>query len=452
MTPTDPPPPARKRKLLALSDVPSLTTGFATVARELFPRWHESGFFDEIWCFGIGYQGYPLTQWPWLKAIPAGTRGEPVWWAESNLQRFVNQASRQDGDGCYTHVWAMHDPFSLRPLAEPFFEMRKEPRCPATVGYFPVDAPLRPDWVKIAEACDVPVAYTEQGRREMVSAFTRKLDSLHVEAKEIAKQAQAFRDRIEVIPHGVDTSTYYPMSEESRQAARQRLWPKLTPEKFLIVNVNGHQRRKGLFQTLEIFAFLQRYHPEIDWQLYLHMPQSNASEGTDLWAQAETLGIRHDSILFGDNFFKAGAAASSASTAKLNEIYNAADLFLTTTHGEGWGLTVTEAMASGRPVAAPFHTSLGEILDPSCAIALPVMNHVVLPGDRDRPRPVVDAATSADLIYEAVKADRLRGLGFAGRDKMLASTYDWNQIAQRWLDLFARCERPVPRAELAASD
>ena len=42
-------------------------------------------------------------------------------------------------------------------------------------------------------------------------------------------------------------------------------------------------------------------------------------------------------------------------------LYNAADLYLTTSLGEGWGLGVTEAMACGCPVAMGPHTSLWEI-------------------------------------------------------------------------------------------
>ena len=42
-------------------------------------------------------------------------------------------------------------------------------------------------------------------------------------------------------------------------------------------------------------------------------------------------------------------------------LYNAADLYLTTSLGEGWGLGVTEAMSCHTPVAMPKHTSLDEI-------------------------------------------------------------------------------------------
>jgi glycosyltransferase involved in cell wall biosynthesis len=45
----------------------------------------------------------------------------------------------------------------------------------------------------------------------------------------------------------------------------------------------------------------------------------------------------------------------------LNGIYNASDIYITTTLGEGWGLTITEAFATKLPVIAPNTTSISEI-------------------------------------------------------------------------------------------
>jgi glycosyltransferase involved in cell wall biosynthesis len=46
----------------------------------------------------------------------------------------------------------------------------------------------------------------------------------------------------------------------------------------------------------------------------------------------------------------------------INEIYNATDLLISTTGGEGWGLSTTEAMACKVPVVVPNHTALTEII------------------------------------------------------------------------------------------
>jgi len=48
-------------------------------------------------------------------------------------------------------------------------------------------------------------------------------------------------------------------------------------------------------------------------------------------------------------------------TEELNKIYNSCDIYLTTTLGEGWGLTITEAFSTKTPVIAPNTTSITEI-------------------------------------------------------------------------------------------
>ena len=51
-----------------------------------------------------------------------------------------------------------------------------------------------------------------------------------------------------------------------------------------------------------------------------------------------------------------------ASIETLNNIYNAIDIYITTTLGEGWGLTITEAMGTKKPIIAPLSTSIVELL------------------------------------------------------------------------------------------
>jgi glycosyltransferase involved in cell wall biosynthesis len=47
---------------------------------------------------------------------------------------------------------------------------------------------------------------------------------------------------------------------------------------------------------------------------------------------------------------------------ELNMLYNAADCYVSTSTGEGWGICTTEAMAAGVPVVVPRNTSHVEIV------------------------------------------------------------------------------------------
>ena len=45
----------------------------------------------------------------------------------------------------------------------------------------------------------------------------------------------------------------------------------------------------------------------------------------------------------------------------LNKIYNATDVYITTTLGEGWGLTFVEAAVTKTPIIAPYSSSFMEM-------------------------------------------------------------------------------------------
>jgi glycosyltransferase involved in cell wall biosynthesis len=209
---------------------------------------------------------------------------------------------------------------------------------------------------------------------------------------------------------------------------------KVRDDDFLLVNVNANQRRKGLTQSLQILSDLKELRQEGDpeFRLYMHMQRANKQEGIDLGLVCRQLGlVEGEDIFFGDPNFVHGRPMLNDEG--LNRIYNAADLYLTTSLGEGWGLGVTEAMAAGTPVAGPGHTSLGNLIE-NRGLELPVLQPDVLPGDNSRLRYRVDARESAQLILDAARAgyiDRCReaAIEFTGN-------LNWDQIASKWMDLF----------------
>jgi glycosyltransferase involved in cell wall biosynthesis len=249
------------------------------------------------------------------------------------------------------------------------------------------------------------------------------------------KELKAIMDRIRVIPHGVEPA-FRPLSVDEKREAREQLFRgKVRDDDFLLVNVNANQRRKGLTQSLQILSHLKeelRQESDPEFRLYMHMPRENRTERIDLGIVARQLKlVEGEDVFFGDPNFVHGRAMLSDEG--LNRIYNAADLYLTTSLGEGWGLGVTEAMAAGTPVAGPGHTSLGNLIE-NRGLELPVLQPDVLPGDNSRLRYRVDARESAQLILDAARAgyiDRCReaAIEFTGN-------LNWDQIASKWMDLF----------------
>jgi glycosyltransferase involved in cell wall biosynthesis len=126
-----------------------------------------------------------------------------------------------------------------------------------------------------------------------------------------------------------------------------------------------------------------------------------------------------------------------ATIEEVNEIYNASDLYVTTTLGEGWGLGVTEAMATRLPVIIPNTTSLTEIGGNGSRA---FMLDTIIPfcGSNDNIiREQTDYIEVSDRIVEAA------GLVLSGKvkDKLdkaqeFTKNIDWKQLAKRWIECF----------------
>jgi glycosyltransferase involved in cell wall biosynthesis len=286
-----------------------------------------------------------------------------------------------------------------------------------TILYYPVDAPLEREWLGIVEAVDVAVAYTEYGREE-----TRK-----------AMQKSLFP--IEVVPHGVE-AIFRPLSMEDQAKARIIELPDQTEEgkfvnfvrqdDFLMLNVNKNEFRKDPLRSLEILKGLRDL--GVPAKLMLRMDPASAMGGIHLDMAAKQLGLT-----YGKEYCHIGAVLDNAMVA----LYNAADLYLTTSLGEGWGLGVTEAMACHCPVAMPRHTSLAEIGYGTGGehgpIWLPMeAGHVGLGPMRLRRR--VDLPGAVKMIYHAyAHGNSLGHRARHARSEGKLKSWDW--VAERLWEL-----------------
>lgn len=206
--------------------------------------------------------------------------------------------------------------------------------------YFPVDCNLIKALTKDLEFFDTLATYTNFGREE-VCRFRPEL-----------------RKNIKIINHGNNNGAYYPIHKEERDIFREEYFEDKEKDKFIISVINRNQPRKDI--ATSIFAFQElkeRWQHDKKPFLYLHMNPSDPM-GLDLRA----LMLQTNLEEYKDYMFPPRHIENHGATeAQLRSIYNASDLYLTTNLGEGWGLTVTEAMACELPVVAPLHTSITEI-------------------------------------------------------------------------------------------
>lgn len=245
----------------------------------------------------------------------------------------------------YDGLFVCQDLGVVIPIIEVFEFIKNEKREQnrknfKSIFYFPVDCKLIPQLTKDLEFFDLLTTYTEFARNEVI------------------RLRPELKGKVKVVPHGNNSKDFYPISSDEIKSFRQEYFGE-NANKFIITNVNRNQPRKDIPNT--IFAFIEAMQI---WEkglpepfLYLHC-HPNDPMGWDLRAifyQLDAVEDVHYKLLpkeFED---------SMAGLETLNKIYNASDVFLTTTLGEGWGLTFSEAAACKLPVIAPYTTSFMEM-------------------------------------------------------------------------------------------
>ncbi|MCX6879279.1 MAG: glycosyltransferase family 4 protein [Verrucomicrobia bacterium] len=152
------------------------------------------------------------------------------------------------------------------------------------------------------------------------------------------------------IPNGVDTSKFYPPSDQDRIEARRELG---LPENSRVLLSVGrlHVGMKGTDDFLRVFSHLTP-----DWWAVI---AGTGSDESLLRSLANDLGV-------------AGRVRFCGLVSPPLPCYHAADMLAVTSHYEPFGLMVVEAMACGLPIAA-FSTTGGvmELLSRSSAIVCP---------------------------------------------------------------------------------
>lgn len=154
----------------------------------------------------------------------------------------------------------------------------------------------------------------------------------------------------DIIPLGVDLNLFRP---GGRDFARKMLQlPDFTLDGFFVLNINRNQPRKRLDLTLEYFAEFAEDTP--DAFLYMHVCPTGEMTGFDVDQLAGYYGLHKRVILAEPGVYQGSAEEDLVLT------YQAADVQVSTTQGEGWGLTTMEGMACGIPQVVPEWAALGE--------------------------------------------------------------------------------------------
>lgn len=143
------------------------------------------------------------------------------------------------------------------------------------------------------------------------------------------------------VPLGVDTRYFKPVDYAEKYALRQQWEVPLEACLFLVV-ANNFWRKGVEYAVQSFFEYCQQY-PEAGANsfLYLHTERT-----VELAEQIRALNLTQKVLITPDYH----PIKQPLSTAKLSELYQLSDIFLLTTLGEGFGMTLLEAQATGLPI------------------------------------------------------------------------------------------------------
>jgi glycosyltransferase involved in cell wall biosynthesis len=160
-------------------------------------------------------------------------------------------------------------------------------------------------------------------------------------------------ENVSYVPLAIDTKVYKQMDRTRARALLAKAWPVAVGDRFLAVMVAANfsrPSRKNFAGAFKAFAAHLQKHPNS--LLYVHtMVDGSVTCGVDLDATVNLYGLEPGkNILFAPQY---SYACGTIGADYLNAVYNAADAYLCTSHGEGFGLPIIEAQSAGCPVIVP---------------------------------------------------------------------------------------------------
>lgn len=290
-----------------------------------------------------------------------------------------------------------------------------------------------------------PQIASDLARLDCFVAFT-ELGS-HIVQNKVRTLVLPSLPRIEVIPHGVDTSVFYPLCKtgpsgflDARRAARSILFSsdRTLDDAFIVLNANRNQPFKRIDLTIEGFALFAQGKPE-NVKLYLHMGSRRSAQGTT--PLVDRFGIRSRVLSTTQ-----GETHPRVSDAQLRLIYNACDVGINTSEKEGWGLVSFEHAATGAAQIVPKHSACAELWK-NAAILLEPADCDSLHRYQKAGRTVTVEGVAAALERLYSDAPFQRELALAAFENATRAEYQWSNIGRKWDDLFQQLlsQRSRPR-------
>jgi len=319
-------------KILLYADTPTCNTGFGIVSKSIV-KFLLKNTDSEIDILGINERGVhdELRHNPRVIIEPAADGGD----LHGRIKLIKKMST-----GAYNHIIMIHDLITvLQPLdssganvcsaienLKPFYPEQKYHFYFPIDSEFPADADLSP--YEPLKVFDSLIPYTRYASKQIQKIFGKERVNL-----------------VDAMYHGVDTTEFYPLPRQQKKQLRKELFD-ITDKRPVISIIARNQWRKDIAMSIHTFKEYKKL--QKDAFLYIHSKAQDV--GGNFMRYLEVWGLKpNEDYMVAKNLDNANGIA----TQKLNEIYNASDLILSSAHGEGFGLPYLEAMATKTAIMTP---------------------------------------------------------------------------------------------------
>lgn len=306
-----------KRNVLWYADSCTSPTGFGNVSASLLKRIYATGQY-EFDLVAINFDGspynhttYPYNIYPAISPLSTNTQMRNDVYGRN---KFLMMA----GSGKYDLVFILNDLFVVQTVFPQLLEIQKKlpkERKFEIILYFPIDSVPKKEWVtEVASKCNFPVTYTNYAKNEVL-----KHDPLLT--------------NLNVIYHGVDKNIFFPFPKEEIPKLKMRMFGPDHSNKFVALAVARNQPRKDLHKLFASFKLFHDKYPNT----FLFLLAQAQDVGGDLMQIANAYGLTWDKEWACPAPGSYGAGQGYPIEV-VNKIYNASDVVVSSSLGEGWNL------------------------------------------------------------------------------------------------------------------
>ena len=391
-------------RVLWVSDSPASPSGFGTVTRAVCRRLADRGHNVEI----VGWQTRGDTaRW---EGIPVHPVHRDLFGSDVLLGYLMRTRPN--------FLITLADVWWLSFLADPPVQQYLDMSGARWLLYYPVDGAdphgrLPEGWIRMLQAVDLPVAMSHFG----------------VDVSRACGIEPAY------IPHGCELDVFRPPDDK---AAAKRAFG--YEGRFVVLSDARNQPRKLLPRLLDIFARFAEGKDDV--VLHMHCDPDDDAAASPLYSyrlrrDVELLRLE-DKVRFTSNF-RMRSAGGLAET-DLAAVYQAADVHLLASWGEGFGLPTLQAASSGVVPIAVDYTASRELVGRH---GFAVRAESAVLDEFGLVRAFLDRDEAAGVL-EGLYRDRSELSARSARSREFALAYGWDRIVDDWERVLEEAPRRRP--------